>query len=356
MGKASRYAYLHARVSVLTERLLPVGALDRLIDCAPEHEAELLSGRGIVFVDPEDTRDPARLEHRLISVLLSDAGILDTGMTGSGRSLLLYWVRRFELGNLKTVIRGKILGLPVATVQEQMVELGSFASVDTDELLRTDDVAELLRLLEKTPYADIARHARLTYEQNRDLFTLDAAIDRRYFAGLHQLVNITDIEDLGTVRRLAGGMIDGINLVWLLRFRFSYGLAPAEAYYLLCPGGHALTRQRLQDLAQLASLQEVVAHLPPSLAALTEGAETSSDVEHAVEHQMRALARAILDRTAFALARTYAYLYLREKDLLHIHAVIKGKRLRLDPALIRYGVGLSKLGGIHTLPFVESMA
>jgi V/A-type H+-transporting ATPase subunit C len=46
-----------------------------------------------------------------------------------------------------------------------------------------------------------------------------------------------------------------------------------------------------------------------------------------------------LKRTAFNQARAFAYLILRERDLRNVRAVLRGKRLRINPDLIRQATG-----------------
>jgi V/A-type H+-transporting ATPase subunit C len=345
VGAVARNAFLHARVSTLSGRLLGDAALEWLVDAEPDRLQEILREAGISGYDPGRV-DALGLERLLYPHLFADAQALSTAMSQSGRALLLFWIRRFELANLKAIIRGKFSALPVATISEQLLDVGSFATLDAETLLRTDDVAELLRMLEATPYGDIARRARVAFEEQRDLFTLDASIDRRYLIGLQQLVDELPTEERPLVRRLAGALADHLNLVWLLRFRFAHGLAPAEAYYFLSPGGSVLGGTQLQALAQLGSQTEVLGSLPPPLDRELAPARSVTDVDQIMEGRTCRVAAFILARTTFNWARAYAYLYLRERQLRQIHTALKGRWLQLPPDLVRYGIGLSLDSGI----------
>jgi V/A-type H+-transporting ATPase subunit C len=179
------------------------------------------------------------------------------------------------------------------------------------------------------------------YDQKRELFTLDATMDQRYFTDLHTRINAVRTGDRPLLHRVVGTMLDTVNLVWLLRFRFAYNQSPAEAYYVLNPGGYYLDSVRLRELAQLASRQEVLERLPQRLATLLEGAQSIAEVERKMEDMLRRIAEHVLWRTNFNLGRAFAFLILREKYLLRLHAVVKGRRLRLAPDLIRYAVGLA---------------
>ncbi len=334
-GAAASYAYLHARVSVLAGQLLPAGGLETLITCLPEQEAALLQNAGLALSDASGPEEPAALEQWLIDALVADFTVLARALSGVPRELLVYWARRFELSNLKAIIRGKMAEQPAEKIREQLLDIGAFATLPLDDLLRTEDVAELLRRLEVTPYADIARQARRIYEEQQGLFALDAAMDRRYLSGLGKRVTALDANDRRILRRLVGAILDRFNLIWLLRYRFAYNLTAAEAYYLLIPGGYRLRGAELQALAQLGSFEEVLGNLPEPLASELARASCITTVDRLLEEQIGSIADSILRYTAFNLARAFAYLVMRERDLLQLHAVLKGKRLHMKPDTIR---------------------
>jgi V/A-type H+-transporting ATPase subunit C len=126
--------------------------------------------------------------------------------------------------------------------------------------LQSDTPAELLRRLERTPYAD--SRARRPLERGEALFAPDAALDRRYYAGLARLGRATDSGPRQLLGELVGSIVDRVNLVWLLRYRYAYNLPAAQAYYLLIPASHRLLPQHMQQLAQCASFADAIGSLP----------------------------------------------------------------------------------------------
>lgn len=338
---AAQFAYLHGRVSVLSERLLGTDTLQKLIVCSRDEEKTHLELAGLGQLAEVDVEGTSRLEQTLITHLIDEAVVLAHALNGTARDLLVYWVRQFELGNLKAIIRGKMAGQPVDTIRDQLIDIGQFATLPVEDLLRTDDMAELLRRLEATPYSDIARQARRVYEEQQQLFALDAAIDRRYLAGLTKRAKSVGSGGGEALRSLIGVNVDRINLSWLLRYRFAYNLAPAETYYLLVPSGFRISPTQLRELAQLGSIEEIVSHCPPEVRGLLEGMTSTTEIDRALERESLRIAELTLHRTAFNLARAFAYLVLRRHDLNQIHAILKGKRLAIDPALINHATGLA---------------
>jgi V/A-type H+/Na+-transporting ATPase subunit C len=347
---AAQFAYLHGRVSVLSEQLLSGDSLQRLIDCSREEEKHYLELAGLGHLDEANIDDSAQFEQALITDLIGDAGTLSHALNGTARDLLMYWTRRFELGNLKAIIRGKLTAQPVDTIRDQLISPGQFATLPIEDLLRTDDVAELLRRLEETPYSDIARQARRVYEEQQQLFALDAAIDRRYLAGLSKRAKVVGPGGGEALRTLIGVSADRINLSWLLRYRFAYNLAPAETYYLLAPTGFRLSTVQLRELAQLGSIEEVVSHCPPAVRRLIDGLTSTTEIDRALEREVLRIAALTLHRTTFNLARAFAYLMLRRRDLDQIYAILKGKRLGIAPAQIGDATGIAPRTAAAPLP------
>ena len=286
MGSVARYAYLHSRVSAMSVRLLSEDRLRSLVELAPGQEGDIFQSAALAGLHPgEPSEPPSSLEQRLITLLMADFVIFVRALTGPAREFLLYLAYRFELSNLKAILRGKMTGQTVSAIRDQLVDMGPFARLPVEDLLRTDDVAEMLRRLESTPFADIAREARRIYDEHRDLFSLDAAVDRRYFAGLWKRTLKAERGRERPLRSLIGGNIDRFNLVWLLRYRFAYRLSPAEAYYLLIPANHRLDSRLLLTLSQLGSFEEVIGRLPPPFSVWLADAKTASDVASVLDRE-----------------------------------------------------------------------
>ena len=336
---AAQYAYLHTRVSLYAGQLLGLDRLSALIDrpLDEDHPAP--------DTDPPDT--PASqyagdLDQNNVTILLKELSVLIRPLSGAPRELLGYWAHRFELSNLKTIIRGKMAGQSQQAIEEQLLDMGVFTSLPIDELLQSDTTAELLRRLEQTPYAEIARQARHLLEQGEAMFALDAALDRRYFAGLARRGRA--IEGSAGLQAIVGSIVDRVNLVWLLRYRYAYDLPPAQAYYLLIPANHRLLPQQLQRLAQCASFDEAIASLPPPFDRILADARNATEVTLKMEQESWRIANHALRHGSFNVARAFAYMMLRERDLRRLRAIVRGRNMHMEPATIRSALGLLKNG------------
>ncbi|BCK87412.1 V-type ATP synthase subunit C [Sideroxyarcus emersonii] len=334
---AAEYAYLNARVNLLAGKLLEPGQVDALIDRTGDDTAggvdrqERTAGLMHYIGD---------LDQNNVTLLLQDLAVLIRPLSGEARELLRYWAHRFELNNLKVIIRGKMAGQPQQAIEGQLLDMGRFTSLPLAELLQSDSAAELLRHLEQTPFAELARQARHLLEQGEALFALDAALDRRYFAGLSRRSGSIDNTSGGFLRGIIGSIIDRVNLVWLLRYRFAYRLPPSQAYYLLIPASNRLSAQQLQQLSQQPTFEDVLGNLAEPYAGMLAGARNTTEVTLRLEQETWRVAAHALNHSVFNVARALAYLVLRERDLRRLRAIVRGHDVQMDAGMIRAALGL----------------
>lgn len=335
----AQYAYLHTRVSIYAGQLLGLDRLNALIDHPPDQESLALDATPSNAAASQYSDD---LDQSNVTILLKELAVLIRPLSGAPRELLGYWAHRFELGNLKTIIRGKMTDQPQQVIEEQLQDMGTFTSLPIAELLQCDTPAELLRRLEQTPYAGIARQARHLLEQGEALFALDAALDRRYFAGLARRGSEIGSASGQSLRAIIGSIIDRVNLVWLLRYRYAYNLPPAQAYYLLIPASQRLTSQQLQQLAQCATFDDVITSLPPPFDKLLAGARNNTEATLKLERETWRIAGNALHHSSFNVARALAYMVLRERDLRRLRAIVRGRNMRMGAPMIRAALGLAE--------------
>ncbi|MDH3760989.1 MAG: V-type ATPase subunit [Gammaproteobacteria bacterium] len=331
--------YLATRLTVLASRLISFEQLVDFIDLDLEQVMSRIKQHNGQVYDIEAS-NPRSVEAQLSNRALDDFQILMRPFAGSERRFFQFAIRWFELVNLKVLIRGKFSGIDSRTIEDQLVDLRAFADLPIARLLETDDPYEMLRLLETTAYGGIVRQARRMYEEHgNDLFLLDATIDRSFFIDLKHHARFLHDEDADNIRRVLGSLLDRFNLLWLLRYRFAYDLAPAKSFYLLTATGNRLHPAELMRLARMDSVEEVIAALPEPYQQLLDRIGNIADMEMVMEYYSLSIAARALYRRPNLLSRTFSYIVLREAEVRFLQALIKGKQLGFDSGLIRQAVG-----------------
>lgn len=334
-------AYLDTRVSLYAGRLWQDGQVDGLIGAPDDTVANALAHRGLPQLAASvggvagQRQDPRSLEQRIVAQILDETRVLIRPLSGAARAFLAFWTARFEMSNVKTLLRSKMAGERPAAVLERLTPMGALGRLDNRDLAHAEDVGELLRRLASGPYAGIVQHARLAFEQSGDPFSLDAALDQGYYEGLTLRARPFE-KSLGPAfRQLMADLVDRVNLVWLLRYRFNYGLPPAQVYYLLVGSHYSLSSARLKQLAALDGLDAVLAALPAAWRARLSGAGDISGVHARMEHVAARRALRVLHSRAPAMTRAFAYLLLRERDLRAVRSLLRGRHLGLADGAIR---------------------
>jgi len=343
MTTMASQTYLTTRVAILSRRLLSEEALTEMLQRPLKQLARTYNLGELIHASTTAAGLNRAVERAFIQTLMRELSVLLRPLQGPARGVLVHWIRKFELYNLKALIRGKLHGHPDQEIEDNLYELPALISLPHKRLLRSEQVAELLRQLEQGHYSDIARQARRVYEEKNEPFSLDATIDQRYYTGLLKRARATEGVDHAPLLALVRVLIDQHNLEWLLRYRFNYALSASATYYLLIPFGRYLQRDRLKVLVNLDSPPAVIAALPEPLAKTLDGTADIASISYALSRvTMAPQATKSLKFSHSATCRSLAYLVLRELDLKRVLAVIQGKILKLDEALVGEAAGVRK--------------
>jgi V/A-type H+-transporting ATPase subunit C len=333
VSRLAEQAYLRTRLAIMRENLIDK---DHLADLAAMPFDELAAESG--FAEFDGSGSPghrlAAFERAQLQIWLDELSALLRPLAGSGRRLLTQWASRYELLNIKALVRGKIGQLPNDEIERSLYLLPGFLSLNIEELLNTDNVRDLLRQLQNTRYRRIATQALRRYEENPDPFLLDATLDQQFYGELIDWAGPLESEDRHEILDLIGRIVDRHNLVWSLRYRFNYFLQPSEVLYLAIDGGRVLNRTRLQRVVNEETVSEACAQLPAHL--LPDGADTESitRLDVALKHDIERYALRVMRVSPSVLTSALAYLVLRHNDIMSLYAIVHARVLGLNDEVL----------------------
>jgi V/A-type H+-transporting ATPase subunit C len=332
VGRLAKQAYLRTRLAILSAKLL---GPDRLLELAELPPEELAVATGFSLAKGErSSTGLSAFERALMQTWLDELSALLRPLEGPARRLLTQWASRYELLNIKALVRGKIGQLSNEQIERSLFTLPGFLSLNHDELLNTDNVPELLRHLQKTRYRRIATQALRRFEERPDPFLLDATLDQQFYSELIDRANQLPGTDQSEIRNLIGRMVDRHNLVWSLRYRYNYGLQPSETLYLAIDGGRILNRQVLQRAINAESLEEALHLLPGSILGGRPLPREITLIEAALREDLARNARLAMRRSPSALTSVLAYLVLRYYEITTLYAIVHARENGLSRELL----------------------
>lgn len=323
MSRLANQAYLRTRLAIMTTNLL---GRKKLVELAQLPLEGLAKSTG--FDTITGSNDAVRLvnfERALMQSWLDELSALLRPLEGPARRLLTQWASRYELLNIKALVRGKIGQLPNEEIEHSLFVLPGFLSLNHDELINTDSVTELLRHLQKTRYQRLATQALRQYEERPDPFLLDATLDQQFYSDLSHRAQQLSGDDRTETLDLIGRIVDRHNLVWSLRYRFNYGLQPSEVLYLAIDGGRVLNRSLLQQILQADTLHEALRLLPANLLSHREMPGQITHIEIAMRDELSEYAERAMRRSPSALTSVLAYLVLRHSEITKLYAIVHAR-------------------------------
>jgi V/A-type H+/Na+-transporting ATPase subunit C len=219
-----RYATANARVRTLLCRLLGRQGLEALYSYpSPAAMLEMLGRTAYgtaLLVHPHSGYG---LAGRLIEVGASILGFL----SGAEAELIHSFLLRYELENLKLVIRAVHRRRAWEEIAPYVQPLGALATIDPRALAAVADLHELTSRLEGTVYGSAAA-AALHRVEAAGSFALESALELDYYERLWSAAARLSAADVAPARALLGMLFDLLNVTWIARYRDALGLSREE--------------------------------------------------------------------------------------------------------------------------------
>ena len=102
-----------------------------------------------------------------------------------------------------------------------------------------------------------------------------------------------------------------------------------------------LHRERLLALVNLPSVERLLEALPEPLNQIMAGADSTSEVERRMHAMTSRRLRAVVAYNPSAVARSLAYLVMRELDVRRLFSVVQARLLGLDDGALRLALGMN---------------
>jgi vacuolar-type H+-ATPase subunit C/Vma6 len=334
-ASANDLDYLSALLHGRRSRLAEAQRLQEL--CRVRTVPEL--GRAL-YPQPE-FQAAGELQRQLVQDLVGELAQLGAYLTGPGARLLDWLVARFEVENLKVLVRGFITRRPLELLH--LVSLPKEPALPTQALASAESWTEFVRLLPNGPLRESLEEAG-DLEGRPKPFFLEAALDRGYFRELLARAERVFGEDQKVVRDLVFQEVDMFNLMLVVRGKFHYGLTPASLLPLHVEGS-GISRARFMAMLGETDLRAVARHavgravdaLPPEPKGTGEGG-TSLDparLEALAWQRFQRLANAAFRRSPVGLGAVVGYAGLRRVEVANLITLSEAIRNGLGVEVIQ---------------------
>lgn len=335
------YGYVNARIRGMKSRLLDRQALEDMI-FQPDIDALILHLEKTPYKE-----DIIKAKVLCTGILCIEYAlrnnftrtfrkILDFVRNSEAERYIRIFLHRWDVQNIKTVIRGKNVHVTNDEILDCLVPAGELDEVTLTELVKQPDVRAVIDLLATwgIGYARPLTEKITDYSETGDLSILECALDQYYFFEALETVKTRSYNDT-LIRDILATEIDVVNIKTLLRMVRDH-IESEEAQKFLIKGGRELPLDTLLQFITLQSLDQVIKKLEPTsyrfLAEVPEEAIKTQKIS-VMEKQLEKFlikkgARAFFD-DPLSVASVIGYFWAKYNEITNIRIISRCKTIDL---------------------------
>ncbi len=335
MTSIFKYAYPNAKVRALKGRLLPEETFRGLLHC--ERFEEVLNVLHSTHYSDALSELPgteisgSQLNTVLYRSLFQDYEKTIRALDRSLQPFFILFYQKYELTNLKTILRGIFSRAAPEDVQVLLLPSGRYTLFSKDALLSFRNVQDVITHLQGSFFEYPLNRALHRVEEEQEIFPLEMALDLHYYHTLWDAMKQLPSAEQKIIRKLLGIWLDILNLSWIARFKEEYHFSPEEILnYTIHHGANF----KLKDRRQLSEAKNADAILE-FLQTTVYGKGLPKQLELSTLH-------ILLSRYLIAQLRTYfsgnpfqvgvilGYLWLKEFEIFDIISIAEAKKYGLS--------------------------
>ena len=174
---------------------------------------------------------------------------------GEYRKLIKALFIRWEIEDLKVIIRGKYLGRSKDEIENKLIARSSLNTINYDYLLALKNVEEVIDGLKGSIYYKSLKNlAKDTSEKG--LFRIETELDFVYFSSVRQELKHLDNENKEVGYSIIGMEADLLNLGWIYRGKTFYKIPPEELFNYTIYDGYKLSKEKLRKLCYINNMAD----------------------------------------------------------------------------------------------------
>jgi len=271
-------------------------------------------------------------QRQSVDELIGELSGLSAYMSGPGADLTDWMLVRFQVENLKVLIRACLTKAPAEELYGHLASLPGELALDTRALAAAESPEDFVRLVPKGLFRESLEMALEAYGDNPRPFFFEAALDRGYFQRLVARTEKLPQEDRHIVGPMVYQEVDIFHLMLVARGKYYYNLTPVMLQPLHVAGTRiprALFADMLGDQDLYTSARRAAERVFDA-APLEHGTKDGSEVAHASTLEGLAwnrffrLANLAFRRSHMGLGAIVGYTGLRRVEVANLITISEG--------------------------------
>jgi vacuolar-type H+-ATPase subunit C/Vma6 len=285
----------------------------------------------------------AEFQRGTLEALVEELSRCPRHLDPAGSDLLSWMLIRFQVENIKVLLRAFLDHVPLAKVQPHLVTLPADLSLNAPALLAAETAEEFCARL---PPVILRRALRVAFDKYRAFprpFFLEAALDRGYFQELVARAGQLSDEDKEVIVPIIEQEVNMFLLMLAVRGKFGYDLTPELLLPLHVRSG-GISTGRFNAMLTAADLRtaaafavgRVIDALPPEHESgeISEAFDAAA-LEALAWKRLLRLANRAFRRSHMGLGAIIGYAGIRRVEVANLITLSEGIRAGVAPESIR---------------------
>jgi V/A-type H+-transporting ATPase subunit C len=341
------YGYTNARVRAMKSHLFDRPFYEKLLDMddvssvisalestvyKKDIDEAMLKYRDVRGMDEAFRRNVASTFAKIIGLV-----------EGEARELVVILLSRWDVHNIKTILRGKNIGASEEDILESLIPGGQFQEALLRELVKAIDIKACLNLLRvwDSPFARPLTANFSKFVKSNRLIDLEVALDRFYFEYALSKLQKNDLHT-SLVREITRREIDFTNIMTLFR-AIKEDLNREVIEDLFVKDGKQIDGKVFTALAQQKTVEDVVYKLEgtPYKAVLDEGLKKYLEIgavsilERNLEQMMVRKGVSLFKADPLSMATIIGYLTAKYNEVVNLRIIVRGKSVGMPENRLR---------------------
>jgi V/A-type H+-transporting ATPase subunit C len=334
MGSVVKFSAINSKVKAMMGKMISPEQYSKLLKCKDfkstikvlkeeTNYGELLKGYDLEKIHRGNLE--IILDRHYISIYSKFINYFD----GEYRKLIKTLFVKWEIEDLKVIIRGKYLGRSKDEIENRLIARSSLNTINYDYLLALKNVEEVIDGLKGSIYYKSLKNlAKGTSEKG--LFRIETELDFVYFSSVRRELKHLDNENKEVGYSIIGLEADLLNLGWIYRGKTFYKIPPEELFNYTIYNGYKLSKEKLIKLCyvnNMADFHTLIENTP--YASIYEKDDFNLIEKREREFQKKYFKKFLREnKTNISMVMSYLMIYRIEmKDII---SIIEQKRYDMD--------------------------
>ena len=256
-GRKGNYAYTVARVKAKKSLLLGDEDYNKMLQMSVPEISRYISESGYQkemneLASSLDGLD--LLEHATNANMAKVFSSILEASQGELKTMVAAYLEKWDIWNLKVILRGKSYGLDAESIKEDLVPAGSLGVEELDKLLSLDTDEDVLALFSKLEKVTIPQDVMNSYRETKNLGEIEDFLDKFHYTRLLASIK-PDSRPTKMFEEYVRKEIDVRNLETILKLK-AEGIHGETVMKYIIPGGKQVDKRYA---AQLANAETIAA-------------------------------------------------------------------------------------------------